>query len=371
MLAERAGAALIWIAAVALAGGPSAAQTPLDAPPVPDSAVRQAERQAQGEFGELNREGEPPGSTTAGRSRAAVGGQVQEVWNEAPASAGVYEQTYCAGCTYKVRLREYMVTVIEFPQGERIERADVGDGASFEVHRRGERRLSVRPLGYGVDTNLMVFGASGAIYPLYLRAERFNSKHVPDLLVRITHPKRYQVSSNVALWPGDGASVRVAVPMAGGTDGAGSVSSGVRGADGLETDLGSGDGGQADARNATPGALDALALDTASGDDFVAEVPFDPDTLRGWGEYDVWGGGADANALKPVTVFRDDRFTYVRFDEKWTDLELPVAYVVVDGIDELVNTRVQGRTFIIESTRPLITLKSGASFVCLRYGRAS
>ena len=319
---------------------------------MPDSVVRQAERQAQGEFGDLS------------RPRAAVGGQVQEVWNEAPASAGVNEQTYCAGCTYKVRLREYMVTVIEFPEGERIERADVGDGASFEVYRRGERRLSVRPLGYGVDTNLMVFGASGAVYPLYLRAERFNSKYVPDLLVRITHPKRYQVSSNVPLRPGDAASVRVAVPMAGGTGGE-------RGPGGLAPDLGSGNGRQADAPTAASGGLDALAFNTAPRDDFVAEVPFDPNTLRGWGEYDVWGGGADANALKPVTVFRDDYFTYVRFDEKWTDLELPVAYVVVDGIDELVNTRVQGRTFIIESTRPLITLKSGASYVCLRYGVGS
>ena len=311
--------------------------------------VRQAERQVQGEFGDLS------------RSRAAVGGQVQEVWNEAPDSAGVNEQTYCAGCTYKVRLREYMVTVIEFPEGERIERADVGDGTSFEVHRRGERRLSVRPLGYGVDTNLMVFGASGAVYPLYLRAERFNSKYVPDLLVRIIHSKRYQVSSNLPLWPGDATTVRVAVPMAGDVHDAG----------GLEPELRRGNGTQADAPTASSGGLDALAFNTAAGDDFVAEVPFDPDTLRGWGEYEVWGGGADANALKPVTVFRDDHFTYVRFDEKWTDLELPVAYVVVDGIDELVNTRVQGRTFIIESTRPLITLKSGASFVCLRYGRAS
>ena len=72
--------------------------------------------------------------------------------------------------------------------------------------------------------------------------------------------------------------------------------------------------------------------------------------------------------MKPETVFRDDRFTYVRFGKKWANVELPTAYVVVDGIDELVNTRVQGETFIIESTRPLITLKSGMSFLCIQYG---
>ena len=353
-------AALILMTTVLVAGVPAAAQTPLDAPPVPESAVRQAERQAQGEFGELERAGAAPGSTTTGLSRAAVGGQVQEVWNEAPDTAGVYERTYCAGCTYKVRLREYMVTVVELPEGETIERADVGDGASFEVHRRGERRLSVRPLGYGVDTNLMVFGRSGAVYPFYLRAERFNSRHVPDLLVRITALKRYRVSSTAPPWPGGGPARRVAVAMA---DDSQDDSPGPSGADGEP-----GDG----ERTGAGGGLDALALNaSAGGDDFVAEAPFDPNALRGWGDYEVWGGGADVEALKPVTVFRDDHFTYVRFEAKWTDLELPAAYVVVDGIDELVNTRIQGRTFIIESTRALITLKSGASYVCLRYGGAS
>jgi ComB9 competence protein len=48
-------------------------------------------------------------------------------------------------------------------------------------------------------------------------------------------------------------------------------------------------------------------------------------------------------------------------------VELPTAYVVVDGIDELVNTRVQGTTFIVESTHRLITLKSGQSFMCIQY----
>ena len=44
-----------------------------------------------------------------------------------------------------------------------------------------------------------------------------------------------------------------------------------------------------------------------------------------------------------------------------------LLYVVVDEIDELVNTRVQGQTYIIESTRPLITLKSGQSYLCIKY----
>ena len=121
-------------------------------------------------------------------------------------------------------------------------------------------------------------------------------------------------------------------------------------------------------------ALPSAAIDTAIAGlsetnpgtpdgDFVAQSPFDPNALRGWGEYDLWGD----ETLRPETVFRDDHFTYIRFGKRWKDVELPTAYVVVDGIDELVNTRVQGETYIIESTRPLITLKSGQSYLCIEY----
>ena len=47
--------------------------------------------------------------------------------------------------------------------------------------------------------------------------------------------------------------------------------------------------------------------------------------------------------------------------------KLPTAYVVVDGIDELVNTRVRGSTYIVESTQRLISLKSGKKYLCIRY----
>ena len=55
--------------------------------------------------------------------------------------------------------------------------------------------------------------------------------------------------------------------------------------------------------------------------------------------------GGDKN-LKPEQVYRDDNFTYIQYGDKWNDIELPTAYVVVDDIDELVNTRVIGTTFV-------------------------
>lgn len=306
---------------------PPRTQAPL---PVPDSVVRQSEEQARGQFPEM--------------SRGEVGGQIQEAWNKAGTEAGVFRTDICEGCSYKVRLRERMVTVIELPEGETIGTFDNGDTELFEVKQRGERRLAVKPNGFGVDTNLLIYGKSGAVYPMYLRAERFNSKNVPDLVVKLEGFVRQPSAQTLPDNPMSGADVSAI------------------GAPG------------ASAAKSVPGSLMAMAEASkaaggsgspASGTgDFVQKAPFNADKLRGWGQYRLWGNG---EAMKPETVFRDDYFTYVRFGEKWKSLELPTAYVVVDGVDELVNTRVEGTTFIIESTQKLISLKSGQSYLCIEY----
>ena len=122
-----------------------------------------------------------------------------------------------------------------------------------------------------------------------------------------------------------------------------------------------------DAKSKKLAAIDGLT-NTNPGtpdDDFVQKAAFDPNALRGWGHYSLWGNWPEDQ--KPETVFRDDEFTYIRFGDRWKDIELPTAYVVVDGVDELVNTRVQGQTYIIESTRKLISLKSGQTYLCVKY----
>jgi len=296
--------------------------------PMPDSVARQAEEQADGFFGTLVRPRTP--------------GQIQEVWDRAKPEEAVYTAEMCEACTYKIRTREFMVTVIELPRGEEIASVDLGDTGGFSVKPRGKRRLAVRPVGHGYDSSLVVYGKSGALYPFYLRAEGFNAMTVPDLVVRIAGA--VTTTKDLAV-PGfretaSGEMTPNPEGLAGGK---------------------AGDSGQTGARGIVAG-LTETAPGTPDGD-FVASAPFDPSKLRGWGDYTLWGD----NTLKPETVFRDDHFTYIRFGERWKEIELPTAYVVVDGIDELVNTRVQGSTYIIESTRPLITLKSGESFLCIEY----
>ncbi|WP_019647085.1 TrbG/VirB9 family P-type conjugative transfer protein [Novispirillum itersonii] len=309
----------------ATAAAPAAA-APVGMPP-PASVIWQAGNQQEGIYGYLE------------RPRSA--GQVQQIWDEAGTKAGIYTVDACADCSYKVQVREWMVTTIELPKGEVIESADLGDQKGFQVSQRGKNRLAVRPVGHGYDTNLLIYGKSGAIYPVYLRAIGFNALDITDFVVRI---------QGTVSMPEDTADM--AVP-------------------GISSD----DKGKATGNtpvNAKQAAASGLAQAFAGTSpqaspvqDFVQDAPFDPSKLRGWGQYKLSGND---DTMEPDTVYRDDRFTYIKYgDKRWTQNELPTAYVVVDGIDELVNTRVMGDTYVIESTRPKITLKSGESYLCITY----
>jgi len=337
---------VLLLSSILLAPHLAHAQTPLfggDAvptPPVPERAVKQAEAQAQGQFTSMR--------------RSIAGGQIQEAWDAADDHAGVMRFQYCPTCSYKVRLREHMVSLITLPKGETIKKIDVGDKAEFIVEQRDANGLSIKPAGYGVDSNVMVFGTSGAVYPIYLRSENFYSVNIPDLFVEIVgtvRPKSIEVAGIDTI---DGHVIDGSADPTPKAD-----------IPPLETD-GKTNAGQHPYDTLPPG------WKPPAQDDFVKQIPFDPDKLRGWGEYELWGDGPHIKELKEAiaTVFKDDYMTFIRF-KKLAGVELPTAYVVVDGIDELVNTRIDGNTYIIESTQRLITFKSGQTYLCIKYTGAS
>ena len=269
---------------------------------LPTGSLRQAQAQANGNYGPLARP-------------VNASGQIQEAWSRNKAAQGVHTQNDCGDCVYKVRLREFMVTVIHLPDDVKITAADLGDNARFEVVKRSNTVLAVKPFGAGVDSSMQVYTEGGETFSFYLRAEGTNSEIVPDLTFRIA--RRSQT-------------------------GIGHVSFDAAG---------------------NPIPIKSEALPTKGSADFLKTAKFDPGALRGWDQYKLWGD----KKLRPEQVFRDNQFTYIQFGDKWDDLELPTAYVVIDGIDELVNTRIQGTTYIVESTNRLITLKSGKSYLCIQY----
>lgn len=306
---------------------PSAQQSGL---PVPESVVEQAKEQNEGVFGPLVRPITP--------------GQIQEVWDYTEPTDGVYETNICSNCTYRIRTRERMVTLIELPVGEIIRGIDGGNQPGWAIEQPESNRIAIKPAGFGYDMSMIVRGMSGQVYPFYIRAEGVNSQNIPDLFVRLLGSVDVDTSLTV---PGVHQSSTKSEPK--------KDKNGISNVPPMKVPGGSKVDDAVDGLvNTNPGTPDG---------DFVAEAAFNPDKLHGWGQYNLWG----ADELEPVTVFRDDEFTYIKYGDKWKDLELPTAYVVVDGFDELVNTRVQGQTFIVESTQKLITLKSGFKYMCIEF----
>lgn len=292
---------------------PVHAQTAL--PPIPNSKVKQTKEHFEGDFGTLSR-------------RKLQGGEIQRAWDDTATDGleGIWNYERCKDCTYKVRLRDRMVTSIHLPKGERITGVENGDSDNFKVKVRNATTLAIKPEGFGGDTNLIVYGEDGRYYAFYLRAEGINSQNITDMAVNI----KGEIPKEIHIPASDKPS---STPKAG--DLAQAVSD-----------------------------LTPEGYEKSKKNDFIEHIPFNPDKLRGWGDYELWGN----DELRPMTVFRDDHFTYVKFsEEQWAELELPTAYTVIDDIDELVNTHVKGTTYVIESTAKLISFKSGQKFLCIKY----
>ncbi len=302
-------AALIPPAAAQTVMSRGRAPTPTPPTPLPESAGKQADEQAAGDYAPMD--------------RTTFGGQIQPAWNSASTREGAAVFRECGDCTYKVRTRQFMTTTVILPDHVTIEKADVGDRTAFRAKVRGRNLLAIRPVGAGVDTNINVYTTFGDVFSLYVRAEGFNSQHVPDLRVRILADRNGMI-------------------------------------EGWKRQKKEGEKEDGDKEKTAP----RLSPDRRSDSTTLGKnLPFDPSKLHGWGNYKLWGN----DELRPYIVFRDDHFTYIQYGDRWNEIELPTAYVVFDGIDELVNTRVMGRTLVVESTAPLISLKSGEKFLCLEY----
>ncbi len=275
-------------------------------------------------------------------TRVAAGGQIQSAWDEVDINAGQFSYEMCQSCTYKVLTREYMVTVIELPENEIINAYDIGQAAAFIITKPEKNKLAIRPNGFGMDSNLIVYGKDGRHYSFYLRAEGVNSNNIPDFVIKIDGKIPAKITENSVKFNND-------------------------------NDANNSQANDSQSNHNNGDKLSKIIIDdikpptkkTNIGD-FVTEIPFDPDKLHGWDDYEIWGENWPENWL-PEVIFRDEVMTYIRFGDNWAHLELPTAYVVIDDIDENVNTRISGTTFIIESTNGLITLKSGEKYLCIKF----
>lgn len=323
------------------------AQTPNGPPVLPSAARAQVNQQLQGNYGPNN-----PAKAQPPLPRGPAG-QVQKAWNQDIMSTGAvtsgkgtvtFEE--CEECVYQIVTREMMISTIKLPAGETIiTPIDVGESTSFEVKARGQNRIAVRPLLAGVDSNVVVYTKSGKEYQFYVQSDGFNSKRIPHLKIKIKGDENELAVMDESQLPKVGSNV--------------SHFKSVKSENPLKVDAAISTFTPSSGKTEAP----IGGPKEEEKKDYIESVSFKPGGIHGFLKYSTFG----SKELEPVAVYRNERFTFIHYGDKWTELELPTAYVVYDDVDELVNTRVEGSTFIIESLSNVITLKAGQKHLCIVY----
>ncbi|OJX10121.1 MAG: hypothetical protein BGO77_03135 [Caedibacter sp. 37-49] len=229
-------------------------------------------------------------------------GAIQHAWDHAKIGAGVYNVTYTGAEIIKLRCREMMTTCIILPSWERVEKFNLGDPSSFKIENPKSNIITIQPQEFtGLDSNLIVIGASGKVYSFYLRSEGYNTNHVPDLAVYIRVAKPANLSSSIS---------------------------------------------------------NTKSIDYKQKDDYLEEVPFDPSNLN----FNFTMAGD--KELAPHRVYSDGIRTWFDYGEEIKKKGLPAVYAVIDGVDTPINVGREG-TKIVAQHSGSFTLRNGQKVVCI------
>ncbi len=140
---------------------------------IPLSENVDVKNQIKGNFGSMSRKESLPL------------GAIQHVWDKSCSTVGVYEIDYKQNEIIKLRVREHMMTTVELPIWEHIEKIVVGDEGTVKAIAIKNNIVVFEPQDFvGVDTSVTVI-CKGYLYLFYVRVEGYNSKSPPDIGVKI------------------------------------------------------------------------------------------------------------------------------------------------------------------------------------------
>ena len=240
-----------------------------------------------------------------------------------------------------VRLREGMLTLVNFPEWELVEDVYIGDSKTFDARISGPNTLLLYPKSgamVGVDTNIMVFGRSGNKYAFYARSEGVNTERLTNSIIDI----------EVVDAEKNGGS-------------AGSIGSGSS-------------GGRVNAsayRADNSKSADSLFTKRNQKEDWIQSIPLDPTKFRF--DIEVYVPNPDDVVIAPERVWRDDIFTYIDFGEKALNMvQRPIVTLIVERVETPVGFRTAGpnnRLIIVEGVGDMV-LRNGKRLICLKLRRA-
>lgn len=257
---------------------------------------------------------------------------VQEAFDQAEGTENVQVYNYALNRTYAVRMRTNMSTFIILPSWEKVKAFALADDVFFNVTNFDqdglENQLVLQSLAAGVDTNLIVVGESGQHYPFYLRSDPIDSPELPHFTVYVNGVTPVHLLAEMK--------------------------------EEEKEELKKKEENFSMLLNTTSKPLDNLALERARAD-YLASLPD-----RGEGvnlDFEITGD----SEIAPRAVYSKDGWTFFDYRETLPSDRLPVPFKVVDGVDTVVNYRME-EGFMVVETESLEgwTLRNGEKFICIR-----
>ena len=271
-----------------------------------------------------------------------VGFGTQNAWDnpmqnmgENQTKPGFQQIQWEPGSVMPIKLRDGMLTIINFPEWETIKDAYVGDKDFFDGRPVEKNTFMISPVdGRSMaDTNLFIFGSSGNKYVFYLKSEPLNSEKITSSVIDISVPYRYRNGSNNASSMGGNNNFVSSKSIMGGQS---------------FKDIGDNDW---------------------EGEDFgwIKSINVDPTEFRF--DLDVFVPNPDDYVIAPERVWRDQIFTYIDFGEKALNMnQRPVVSLLVEGGETPVGYRTEGpqsRLIVVEAIGDLV-LRNGQRIVCIK-----
>lgn len=274
-------------------------------------------------------------------------GMIQSAWQDPLQNLGegqtkpAYSKYYWTpDLVLPIRVREGMITLVNFPEWEWVESIAFGDTGSFDGSISEPNTVMLYPRSgsqVGVDSNVVINGRSGNKYVFYIKSEAVNTERLTNSII------------DIDVVGGNGSS-----------GGSPSSSSGVL------------KGGSAPASafrdNKT---VDATYTRRFLKEDWLRNLPIDPAKFRF--DIEIYVPNPDDVVIAPERVWRDDIFTYIDLGEKALNMtQRPIVTLIVERVETPVGFRTKGpnnRLIIVEGIGDMV-MRSGKRMVCLKLRRS-
>ena len=278
-------------------------------------------------------------------------GMQQKAWNnpmehlgEGQTKPGYSKYNWSPDTVLPLRLREGMMTLINLPAWELIEKVHIGSPESFngEIVAPNSLLLYADPAYIGVDSNMVIFGRSGNRYVFYLRSETFNTDKITQSVVDVLVGPRWTPKADGGMMvDSNGASSMAA--MSGTAAGSGA---------------------------SYGGAQVSLATASSGPNDWLKTIPMDPESLKF--DLDMFLPNPDDVDIAPDNIWRDNIFTYIDLGPKaLTMTQRPIVNLLVQDSEVPVGYRTRGpnsRLIGVEAIGDLV-LRNGKKLICIKLRR--